>query len=165
MVNRWLSTVLAVVGTVVVVLVFLALFGQDGSSPGSAVTTQRPTPAIASTTAPSATSSPSGTSGSGASPTTAPSELRAPVVVLNQTGVKGLAGRTEKTLEAGGWRVTDIGDFSGTVPSNTVYFAPGLAAQARALTGQFPQITTRTKEAFVGLPAGRLTLILTKDWR
>lgn len=166
MVDRWLSTVLAVLGTVLVVLVFLAVFGEDASSPGSAVTTEG---AAASPGRSSATRSPSASSGGSRTPgrgsTTAPSRLRAPMVVLNQAGVSGLASRTEKRIEAGGWRVTAIGDFTGTVPTNTVYFPSGFAEQARAFTRQFPQIATRTRQAFSNLRGDRLTLILAKDWQ
>lgn len=169
--DRWLSSIVAVVGTVAVVLAFLAVFGQEPVTDGAddivaAPTEPAPTTPAVSTGDASRSPRPTVTRGPSPSPSPSPSPTaeRAPVVVLNQVGVRGLAGRTAQRLEARGWEVIGTGDFSGTVPSNTVYYPPDLEDAAVALTEEFPQITSRTRDYFSGLREDALTLILAEDY-
>ena len=84
-------------------------------------------------------------------------------MVLNQTGISGLAAQFQEDLEAGGWTVAGIDDFVGNVPATTVYFPPNMQAVARALMAQFPQIG-RIRPAFSGISTTQLTVILGKDF-
>lgn len=58
---------------------------------------------------------------------------RAPVVVLNNTRIDGLAAQTAQHLEQLGWHVRATGNFQGLIPRDTVYFPAGLRRQARRL--------------------------------
>ena len=57
-------------------------------------------------------------------------------MVLNSTSTGGLAGRARDTLEAAGWTNVATGNFSGTLPASTVFYAEDddeLEASARAV--------------------------------
>ena len=55
-----------------------------------------------------------------------------PVLVLNNSRVKGLADRSARTFRAGGWPVSGTGNYSGgTIARTTIYFAPGQEASAQ----------------------------------
>jgi len=63
-------------------------------------------------------------------------DLGTRVMVLNSTSTGGLAGRARDTLEAAGWTNVATGNFSGTLPASTVFYAEDddeLEASARAV--------------------------------
>lgn len=97
---------------------------------------------------------------------TAPAVL--PVTVLNNSPVEGLASRVAGVLEAGGWPITELLNYSDTqIPSTTVFFTPGVAdeqAAALALVSQFPQIAGGAEPRFDGLDGSGLTLAAVGDW-
>lgn len=152
----------------------LLFFGKDDSkgtptvaSPPSAAATH------AASTAPSVTATPTTAVSSppavvvvppratSAPPAQAPI---APVGVLNNSRIKGLADRGAATFRAGGWPVPLTGNYSGgTIAQTTVYFGPGQQASAQRFAKQFaiPRVLPR----FAGLPGSGLTVVLTRDFR
>jgi len=70
---------------------------------------------------------------------TAEPDLSTRVMVLNSTSTSGLAGRARDSLEAAGWTDVATGNYSGTLPGSTVYFAeddPELEASAREVAAE-----------------------------
>lgn len=128
---------------------------QDG---GSGTTTARTTETAATT----------GTTTS-VFPTTGPaSPVVLPVTVLNNSPVDGLAARVAAVLEANGWPIAQLLNYSETqVPATTAFFTPGIAAEeaaARAMVAQFPQISGGAEPRFEGLNGSGLTLAAIGDW-
>jgi hypothetical protein len=187
---RLLGAVLAIAGVALLVIGLITLRGRPGdpggprpgavvttaSSPatGSTAPTSRPTSSPAPTAAPT---SPPSTSRSGTSrpPSRPPSRSpapaplpRVPLTVLNNTVQPGLAESAAARFSAAGWQVTLVGNFAGRIPSTTVYYIPGDAAQqraAQALAAQFPGIH-RVLSRYSGLPPTPpgLVVVLTRDW-
>ncbi|NED98920.1 LytR C-terminal domain-containing protein [Phytoactinopolyspora halotolerans] len=96
-------------------------------------------------------------------PTEAPAELRTPIGIANQTSVEGLELTAADRFEAGGWEVAATSGFNGTVPETTVYYPPGLQESAEALAAQFPEVG-RVAESFEGLNPSRIVVILVDDY-
>jgi hypothetical protein len=92
-------------------------------------------------------------------PEPSPEPVRAPVVVLNQTTVEGLAARTAEALEEAGWEVLEVGSFPSGVPSTTVYYPTDLEEAATAMDEEWDGID-RVMPVFAGLSEEALTLIL-----
>ncbi len=67
--------------------------------------------------------------------TVAPEDVN--LVVLNGTGVTGLAGTTAEELRGRGFTVDDVGDAS-TTQTTVVRYPPGQEAQARTVAAQAP---------------------------
>lgn len=100
------------------------------------------------------------------SPTTAapdgPAAERLPLLVLNNSTITGLASRAADDFTAAGWPVADVGNLRGRIRETTVYYAPGAEASARALAGEFPQVT-RVLPRIDGLPGdAALTVVVTR---
>ena len=96
------------------------------------------------------------------------SAARAPVTVLNNSVIRGLADRAAAEVQARGWQIAQVGNFAGRLEATTVYYSPGVAgeeAAARELAGEFGQVS-RVLPRYAGLPptpAG-IVLVVTKDW-
>jgi hypothetical protein len=176
-VRRFLAPLAAVTAVVVVIVLLLVLNGPGhDSGPGPAL--QSP-PAVATTTAtaapvrttpapaPKRTShraSPRPTLPVEEPPATAePVAQKLPVTVLNNSRRTGLAHRAAAQLEAGGWPIRQVGNFTGRIPVSTVYYAPGQAASAQALAEQYEAVR-RVHPRFRGLPGSGLTLVVTREW-
>jgi hypothetical protein len=100
--------------------------------------------------------------------TPTPVIVRAPLTVLNNTTRPHLAERAAAIFRAGGWQVVKIGNFTGTIPSTTVYFTPGSSTEeraAQALAAQFPGIA-RVLPRYAGLPSSvhGVIVVLAPDW-
>ena len=131
------------------------------------------------------TGSPSASTSTGPQPTTASrttvappprttaappptSAARAPLTVLNNSTINGLADRAAGEVQNRGWQVAQVGNFAGRLPATTVYYTPGDAAgqaAANELAREFPQID-QVLPRYAGLPptpAG-IVLVVTKDW-
>ena len=122
---------------------------DDG--PRADASTPAPSSSAPSTPAPSSTS---------AAPTTSSPEPALPRVdVLNQSAASGSATQTADQLRAAGWRIGRVDDFRGNVAETTVYFPPGLRAEARQLRADLPG-PPRVLPAFSTLKPGRLSVIL-----
>jgi hypothetical protein len=83
------------------------------------------------------------------------------VVVFNNSGVTGLAGRTSRRLAGAGWNVVGSDNWYGTIPSTTVYYPAKLKAQAQLLAEDLG--VERLKPAIDPMQMDRLTVILTSD--
>jgi hypothetical protein len=96
------------------------------------------------------------------------SAARAPLTVLNNSTINGLADRAAGEVQNRGWQVAQVGNFAGRLPATTVYYTPGDAAgqsAANELAREFPQID-QVLPRYAGLPptpAG-IVLVVTKDW-
>jgi len=97
------------------------------------------------------------------SPSPSPSstvDTRPPRVdVLNQSAGSGDAASTANGLRDRGWRIGRVDDFSGNVRTTTIYFPPGLRAEARDLVAEFAT-RPRVLPALDSLSPRRLTVIL-----
>jgi LytR cell envelope-related transcriptional attenuator len=171
--RAWPSLV-ALVGTVAVVLALLWAFGGDVDSDGGdgdlvagepeapgadddlADDDAEPESTEPETTEPQTTEPP-------ADPVTAPAELRRPVGILNATSVTGLAGQAQARFQDGGWSVPAVGDYSQSIEATTVYYPSGLQESAEALQAQFPEIR-RVEPTVPGLAQDRLIVILSQDY-
>ena len=97
--------------------------------------------------------------------------VRAPVTVLNATGVTGLAGRISAAVVAGGWESAATGPYPGTdVATTTVFYTDGDEQQRQAaeqLVEQFPDITGLAVRFFdvPGVAAPGLVIVATGDWQ
>ena len=177
---RLVGGVLALAGIALLVLGLLALRGGGDDSPPAAAPTSTapasPTSSSPSTVAPTTevtaqpTSRPTTVVPPPPTPSTAePSGLaRAPLTVLNNSTVAGLADRAAAAAERRGWDVAQVGNFAGRLPVTTAYFTPGDAASERAarqLAVEFPQVG-QVLPRYAGLPptpAG-IVLVVTRDW-
>lgn len=184
--ERLWPSLVALLGTVAVVFGLLWLFGGEvtdstpddvaaddngaddeagaGGGDGGAETTQSPTDG------PTDGGDDGGEDGSEdgdepdeGSPTTAPSEVREPVGIANQTDVDGLEEFARERLEEGGWDVPAVSGFVGSVPETTVYYPEGQLEAAEALAAQFPEIG-RVQPTFEGVNQQRLVVILVDDY-
>lgn len=148
-----------------------------GSSTGLAVTTGPVTTGPATTGSAPATTSPpltsvAPTTTSSPAPSTAPSTTAAPdprtsvnVVVLNNSTVRGLASRAAVDVRGRGWTVAEVGNFTGTIPTTTVYYRPGTVEEAAArVLGA--DLRARVEPRFDGLSrsADGIVLVVTSDY-
>jgi hypothetical protein len=88
--------------------------------------------------------------------------------VLNNTTRSGLADQAAGEFRAGGWSVVKVGNFTGKIPTTTVYYEPGNGAQqraAQALARQYPDIA-RVLPRYAGLPDSvhGVIVVLAPDW-
>ncbi|MDT4982517.1 MAG: LytR cell envelope-related transcriptional attenuator [Pseudonocardiales bacterium] len=98
--------------------------------------------------------------------TSKPATGRLPLVVLNNTGVVGLADQAKARFEAGGWSVTSTGNLINNIVSTCAYYDPAVAgaqAAAQALQTEFPTIK-RVVPKFAELPSGPIVVVLTSDY-
>ncbi|MCW2601000.1 MAG: hypothetical protein JWM02_2829 [Frankiales bacterium] len=95
--------------------------------------------------------------------TAAATSTVAPVSVLNNSRIKGLASQAAARFRAGGWPVPRTGNYSGGIISTTtVYYAPGQLASAQQFASRFG--ISRVAPRFRGLPGSGLTVVLTRDY-
>lgn len=190
--RRVLAPLTAVVVVVVVILLLIWINGKSpGTGPGPGVIagptgssahrhhTTGPHHRPTTRTTPRATASASSphTATPTATPTAPPSSsavpgagehrtAMAPVQVLNNSTISGLAARVAGELDGKGWRVSGVGNLQGVVPVTTVYFARGQRAAAEHLKREFPSIgrVLPAGAGHVQPPSQGLTLVLTRDW-
>jgi cytoskeletal protein RodZ len=130
-----------------------------------ATTAPASTPAAGPTTKPpSATPEPSSPAPSETAETEKPEPAREmAVVVLNQTTRRGLAAQIAAELQAKGWAVSGVGNFTGVVPATTVYYPPGAGEQALVLAEDLPT-EPRTRPRFGNLSTSSLTIVVTDSY-
>lgn len=92
-----------------------------------------------------------------------PAPARAPLTVLNNSTVPGLASRAAARFRADGWPVTGIGNVTGQTPYTTVFYGPGQEAAARGLAREFPGVRS-VQPRTAGLPGSGLTVVLTRGF-
>jgi len=81
------------------------------------------------------------------------------VEVYNNSGIKGLAGRTATKASTVGWNVVGSDNWVGTIPAPTIYFGPRLETAARQLGKDLG--ISRIRPAVAPMRPDRLTVILT----
>jgi LytR cell envelope-related transcriptional attenuator len=174
---------LAAVGVVVAVILMLiwingrpASIGAAGAptgavTPGSRTTPVAPAQPAAASPRPTrhhASSSPSATAPSRhhrtSTTTAAIATAKAPVQVLNNSRVTGLAHEVAALVESKGWHVTTVGNLQGAIPEPTVYYSAGNKAAAEHLAREFGSIRRVEPNSAVGLTAAGITLVLTAAW-
>jgi LytR cell envelope-related transcriptional attenuator len=83
------------------------------------------------------------------------------VVVFNNSGISGLAGRVAGDATDAGWNVVGSDNWYGTIPANTVYYPQPLKAAAEQLALDLG--IERTAPAVDPMQLDRLTVILTGE--
>jgi len=83
------------------------------------------------------------------------------VVVFNNSGISGLAGRVAGDAADAGWNVVGSDNWYGTIPANTVYYPKPLKAAAEQLALDLG--IQRTAPAVDPMALDRLTVILTGE--
>jgi hypothetical protein len=81
------------------------------------------------------------------------------VVVFNNSGVQGLAGRVAAQATQIGWQVVGSDNWYGTIPASTVYYPPRLERAGKLLALDLG--IQRTAPAVDPMRVDRLTVILT----
>lgn len=192
--SRAWPSIVALVGTVAVVIGLLFLFGDDGSggddntvageesATGDEAVSGENSEGDAATADPDAEPTegsgdgePSGDSeesGDGedadapATPVEAPPELRTPVGILNATDITGLASGAQERFIDGGWEVPVTTNYSGEVEGTTVYYPTNeLRESAEALQAQFPEIRfVEPRPSDSNLTTERILVILAEDY-
>nr|WP_246324415.1 LytR C-terminal domain-containing protein [Petropleomorpha daqingensis] len=100
-----------------------------------------------------------------------PADVKAPVTVLNETKVTGLAGSIAGQLQAAGWETPATAGYPGSdIAVTTVYYTDGDATQqqaAQALVNAFPQIHGPAVRFFdvPGQPDPGLVVVAAGDWK
>ncbi|MFI5426939.1 LytR C-terminal domain-containing protein [Aeromicrobium sp. UC242_57] len=93
-------------------------------------------------------------------PTTATPEVarEAAVSVLNNSNIVGAAKAFSGKVTDAGWTLGGIGNWSGVIDGNTVYYPPGLQAQAELLAKDVD--IDRVRPSIAPMRMDRLTVIL-----
>jgi hypothetical protein len=135
------------------------LFVDDDPETPSAGTTTPP-PSLTTTPAPTPSKTTETTPSPKPSKTTeAPKVQRdAPVSVLNNTTIQGLAATYSAKVRAAGWNNVTIGNWRGSIAGNSVYFPPQLEAQAKLLADDLG--ISRVLPSVAPMRTDRLTIIL-----
>jgi cytoskeletal protein RodZ len=145
--------------------------GTKTSSPAQPTKTSAPAkptaPTTKPTTKPTAKPTSKPTAKPTAKPTTAPPPpvaVKAPLLVLNNSRIHGLAEVGKATFSKGGWTVVGTGNYTGRLPETTVFYSPGFNAAAETLARQFPTITAIQPRP-AGVPGSALTVVLTRYFK
>ena len=136
---------------------------RESSSPTSPAASPTPSPPASSPAASSPPPSSPAPVTSSPPVSAKPGPDRPQVVVLNQSGGSGLAGRVADRVRAAGWDVHKTGNFNGTVSTTTVYYPSTMRGDALNLAKALPG-DPRVKERFSNLSQTRLTIVLTDDY-
>lgn len=84
------------------------------------------------------------------------------VEVYNNSGIRGLAGRTADRASTVGWNVVGSDNWVGTIPAPTIYYGPRLEAAAKQLGKDLG--ISRIRPSVAPMRPDRLTVILTADY-
>nr|MCW2728501.1 hypothetical protein [Aeromicrobium sp.] len=96
-----------------------------------------------------------------ASTPTAPVTQRTAIVsVLNNSGIGGAARTFSGKVAQAGWQLGGVGNWTGAIDGNTIYYAPGLQQQAQLLAGDVG--IQRVRPAVTPMRMDRLTIILSR---
>ena len=83
--------------------------------------------------------------------------------MLNNSRRSGLAHQAAAQVQAKGWPIAKVGNFTGRVAISTLYYDAGQLASAQRLAQTMPAIQ-RVRPRFSGLPTSGLTLVVTREW-
>lgn len=95
-----------------------------------------------------------------------PQDVRAPLTVLNNTTITGLAGEAAQSFSESGWTVTSVDNYTGALPTTTVFYDstdPTQRAAAETLARQFSAVAD-VQPRIPDLPSTGLTVVLAPDW-
>lgn len=136
------------------------LLDNDSSSEAVAPpSTSTPAPTTTASPAPSKTPKPTATPTPEPTTSDAPTVAReAQVSVLNNSGVVGAARTFSGKVTLAGWTVSGVGNWTGSIPANTVYYPADLQAQAELLAKDVG--IDRIRPAVAPMRMDRLTIIL-----
>jgi hypothetical protein len=84
--------------------------------------------------------------------------LDIPIMVFNNSGIRGLAAQTATKIRQAGWDVVGVANWYGDIPATTVYFPKEGATQASKLARLLH--TTRLRPSVAPMRFDRLTVIL-----
>ena len=96
-----------------------------------------------------------------------PGVAKTPVRIYNNSTITGLASKASDEVRASGWTVEGTGNYSGgTIPTTTVYFRPGTAADASAKE-LAAVLRARVEPRFDGIQSSApgIILIVTNDYQ
>lgn len=165
-----MPSVLAVAAVASLITALAVWQGEEPDQPRAAAsTTSRSAPASTSsseaepTDAQTSEAEPTDTEPTDAEPTPPEPTSDLEVVVLNQTSRGGLAGTVADRLREAGWDVPAVGNFTGIVPSTTVYYPDGARADALAVAADLPT-EPRVMPRFGNLSLSRLTVVVTDSY-
>ncbi|TDC46997.1 LytR family transcriptional regulator [Jiangella ureilytica] len=173
--QRLWPSLVALVGTVAVVLVLLWYFGDDvedsgpddvaaGDTAGTEPPATEPPATEPPATEPPPTEAPTDDpTDEPSEPVTADPDVVEPLGVLNQTGEPGIEEQASERFQDGGWEVAAMSEFTGTVPETTVYVPEGMEEAAEALVEQFPEIG-RVRPTVEPFNDTRLVVVLAEDY-
>lgn len=85
-------------------------------------------------------------------------ERTATVSVLNNSGVAGAARTFSGKVTSAGWTLGGVGNWTGSIVANTVYYPPGLQTQAELLASDVD--IERIRPSVAPMRPDRLTIIL-----
>lgn len=135
------------------------LIGDSDSSPDQPVATK---PSISMSPEPTKKTKepkPSATTPKpSATPTTSTVERDVPVSVLNNSSIVGAAKAFSAKVASAGWEVVGIGNWTGLIDGNTVYYPPEFKAQAELLAEDVG--IKRVRPSVAPMKTDRLTVIL-----
>jgi hypothetical protein len=135
------------------------LIVDDDADAPVAASTPSVTPPAATTPSPTATTPSPKPTQSRTEPTPEPTvERNAPVSVLNNTTIQGLAATYSAKVRAAGWSDVVVGNWRGAIPGNTVYYPAALRAQGRLLGDDLG--IDRVVPSVAPMRTDRLTIIL-----
>jgi LytR cell envelope-related transcriptional attenuator len=157
-------------GVVVLVVAIVALREPNGHVSAASQHKSASSVAKQTGTGPAHRTSAATSSGStthSSTPSTSSTSVKSvPLVVLNNTTVSGLAAQAANRFEAGGWTVSDHGNYQNDILSTCAYYDPSDPAAktaAEALQAQYPSIK-RVAPKFPELPSGPVVVVLTPDY-
>lgn len=119
-----------------------------------------PAPSESPDASPAPTDEPADGSPAPTDPTPSPAAVDrdAAVSVLNNSGVAGAARTFATKVTAAGWRLGGVGNWTGSIGANTVYYPPGLQSQAELLAADVG--IDRIRPSVAPMRPDRLTIIL-----
>lgn len=92
--------------------------------------------------------------------------LVAPVTVLNNSRIQGLAHSAAAQIAERGWPIARVGNFTGRLAQTTLFYLPGQYDIAERLAAEFPGFAgvAEVEPRPAALPGSGLTLVLTRYW-
>jgi hypothetical protein len=138
---------------------------RPGNPPSSATTTKSVPPTTTSTSSPTTTTTTTSQTRPPGDGNGEPAKS-VPVRVLNNSKIKGLAATARDDIQADGWQVVEVGNYSASnLPETTVFFRPGTdeEAAARALASSFGLAVEPRIESLAGHAAG-VIVVVTNDY-
>ncbi|KRB78057.1 hypothetical protein ASE01_07780 [Nocardioides sp. Root190] len=159
---------LSVLAVVLAAVAFVATRGEEPTERDISATTAAATPTPSADDEKgddeSGSGEPTPTPEDTPTPTPKPVDRGAtPVVVFNNTQIKGLAGRVSEQVKSAGWKVAAADNWYGTVPATTVYYPQGKKAAAQLLALDLGVARIKPADTGSDMSATSLTLILTGE--